>query len=251
MSGYICGENARTGNKKKCAQEGNMAAAVCTAVLGTAYVYLKKKDKPKALVCKALATFMPALLLLRAFPDVGQGKIPPPLFGWTLAALVFYIAADVLLECRFVAGAVTFSLGHLCMTAGFLTGGELRWADGKESGEAVCLAAGGVLLSLMLVAAAWFVLRKYIPHLKAKKLFRPALMYVSILSAMAALAILAGICTSGTEGLLTASGGISFVISDILLGMNRLGRKRSGRRGAAVLILYYLSVYFLSVRVWI
>lgn len=226
------------------------AAAVCTAVLGTAYVYLKKKDKPKALVCKALATFMPALLLLRAFPGVGSGEIPLPLFGWTLAALAFYIAADVLLECRFIAGAVTFSLGHICMAAGFLTGGELRVSPGAENGEILGLAAGCAVLTLMLVAAACLVLRKYIPHLKAKNLLLPAVSYVSILSVMAALAILAGIREGGPEGMFSAAGGIAFVISDILLGMNRLGRKHSGRKRAAVLILYYLSVYLLSVRVW-
>ena len=226
------------------------AAAVCTAVLGTAYVYLKKKDKPKALVCKALATFMPALLLLRAFPGVGSGEIPLPLFGWTLAALAFYIAADVLLECRFIAGAVTFSLGHICMAAGFLTGGELRVSPGAENGEILGLAAGCAALALLLVAAACLVLRKYIPHLKAKNLLLPAVSYVSILSVMAALAILAGIRKGGPEGVFSAAGGIAFVISDILLGMNRLGRKHSGRKRVAVLILYYLSVYLLSVRVW-
>ena len=226
------------------------AAAVCTAVLGTAYVYLKKKDKPKALVCKALATFMPALLLLRAFPGVGSGEIPLPLFGWTLAALAFYIAADVLLECRFIAGAVTFSLGHICMAAGFLTGGELRVSPGAETGEILGLAAGCAALALLLVAAACLVLRKYIPHLKAKNLLLPAVSYVSILSVMAALAILAGIRKGGPEGMFSAAGGIAFVISDILLGMNRLGRKHSGRKRAVVLILYYLSVYLLSVRVW-
>lgn len=226
------------------------AVAACTAVLGTAYVYLKKKDKPKALVCKALATLMPALLLLRAFPGVGSGEIPLPLFGWTLAALVFYIAADVLLECRFVAGAVTFSLGHICMAAGFLTGGELI-SPGAGAGKILSLAAGCAVMALMLVAAACLVLRKYIPHLKAKKLLLPAVAYVSILSVMAALAILAGIRTGEKAGILPAAGGLSFVISDILLGMNRLGRKRSGRKRAAVLILYYLSVYLLSMRVWI
>lgn len=67
---------------------------------------------------------MPTLLLLRAIPSVGQGEIPVSLFSWTLAALAFYIAADVLLECRFVLGAVIFTAGHLCMIAGFLTGGD-------------------------------------------------------------------------------------------------------------------------------
>ena len=83
------------------------------------------------------------------------------------------------------------------------------------------------------------------------KEYRPRIILGFLLvTVMAALAILAGIRTGGPEGVFSAAGGIAFVISDILLGMNRLGRKHSGRKRAAVLILYYLSVYLLSVRVW-
>lgn len=249
------------------------AAAVCTAVLGTLYVSLKKKDKPKALMCKALATFMPTFLLLRALPSVGQGEVPALLFGWTLAALMFYIAADVLLECRFVLGAVTFSAGHLCMITGFLTGGELSdrfpatlgFAGGTGSGGASEAAAavtaaasdpgwtewaGCILLTALFAGAACFAVRRHIPHLKGKRLLLPAIAYVVILSVMASLSVMAGLRAGNRTGLFSALGGAAFVVSDILLGMNRLGRKRSRARGAAVLILYYLAVYLLSMRVW-
>ena len=215
------------------------AAAVCTAVLGTFYIRLKKREKTKALACKALATFMPALLLLRAVPSVEQGAIPVSLFSWTLAALVFYIAADVLLECRFVLGAVIFSAGHLCMIIGFLTGGEVSGGS-----------AGIILLTAFFVVAACFAVRRHIPHLKGKRLLLPAIAYVAVLSVMASLGVIAGLQTGNCIGMFSALGGVAFVVSDILLGMNRLGRKRSRARGAAVLILYYLAVYLLSMRVW-
>ena len=215
------------------------AAAVCTVVLGTFYIRLKKREKTKALACKALATFMPALLLLRAFPSVEQGAIPVSLFSWTLAALVFYIAADVLLECRFVLGAVIFSAGHLCMIIGFLTGGEVSGGS-----------AGIILLTAFFVVAACFAVRRHIPHLKGKRLLLPAIAYVAVLSVMASLGVIAGLQTGNCIGMFSALGGVAFVVSDILLGMNRLGRKRSRARGAAVLILYYLAVYLLSMRVW-
>lgn len=225
------------------------AAAVCTAVLGTIYVSLKKKDKPKALTCKALATFMPTLLLLRAIPSVGQGEIPALLFGWTLAALAFYIAADVLLECRFVLGALTFSAGHLCMIAGFLAGGELSGTRGP-TGPGRTEWVGCILLTALFVGAACFAVRRHIPHLKGKRLLLPAIAYVAVLSVMASLGVIAGLQEGNCDGLFSALGGVAFVVSDILLGMNRLGRKRSRARGAAVLILYYLAVYLLSMRVW-
>ena len=215
------------------------AAAVCTVVLGTFYIRLKKREKTKALACKALATFMPALLLLRAVPSVEQGAIPVSLFIWTLAALVFYIAADVLLECRFVLGAVIFSAGHLCMIIGFLTGGEVSGGS-----------AGIILLTAFFVVAACFAVRRHIPHLKGKRLLLPAIAYVAALSVMASLGVIAGLQTGNCIGMFSALGGVAFVVSDILLGMNRLGRKRSRARGAAVLILYYLAVYLLSMRVW-
>lgn len=215
------------------------AAAVCTVVLGTFYIRLKKREKTKALACKALATFMPALLLLRAVPSVEQGAIPVSLFSWTLAALVFYIAADVLLECRFVLGAVIFSAGHLCMIIGFLTGGEVSGG-----------LAGIILLTAFFVVAACFAVRRHIPHLKGKRLLLPAIAYVAVLSVMASLGVIAGLQTGNCIGMFSALGGVAFVVSDILLGMNRLGRKRSRARGAAVLILYYLAVYLLSMRVW-
>ncbi len=215
------------------------AAAVCTVVLGTFYIRLKKREKTKALACKALATFMPALLLLRAVPSVEQGAIPVSLFSWTLAALVFYIAADVLLECRFVLGAVIFSAGHLCMIIGFLTGGEVSGGS-----------AGIILLTAFFVVAACFAVRRHIPHLKGKRLLLPAIAYVAVLSVMASLGVIAGLQTGNCIGMFSALGGVAFVVSDILLGMNRLGRKRSRARGAAVLILYYLAVYLLSMRVW-
>ena len=215
------------------------AAAVCTVVLGTFYIRLKKREKTKALACKALATFMPALLLLRAVPSVEQGAIPVSLFSWTLAALVFYIAADVLLECRFVLGAVIFSAGHLCMIIGFLTGGEVSGGS-----------AGIILLTAFFVVAACLAVRRHIPHLKGKRLLLPAIAYVAVLSVMASLGVIAGLQTGNCIGMFSALGGVAFVVSDILLGMNRLGRKRSRARGAAVLILYYLAVYLLSMRVW-
>lgn len=215
------------------------AATVCTVVLGTFYIRLKKREKTKALACKALATFMPALLLLRAVPSVEQGAIPVSLFSWTLAALVFYIAADVLLECRFVLGAVIFSAGHLCMIIGFLTGGEVSGGS-----------AGIILLTAFFVVAACFAVRRHIPHLKGKRLLLPAIAYVAVLSVMASLGVIAGLQTGNCIGMFSALGGVAFVVSDILLGMNRLGRKRSRARGAAVLILYYLAVYLLSMRVW-
>lgn len=198
-------------------------------LLGSYYFLRKKTDRKKALFCKAAATSLPGVLLIWA---VSAGRTTQP-DVWVLAAILLYMAADVLLECKFVWGAVCFTIGHICMTVVFLTGNF----------NCKVILGAGVLFCLFTVAV-YFALRKYIPYLKNKKLYLPAVIYVVLLSIMASLAVSTGILTGGIKGASSAAGGISFLISDVLLGQNRLGKRRSRSKGALVLVLYYLSVFF-------
>ena len=214
-----------------------MAAVGVMVVSGTTYFLLKKKHKTGSLFFKALATFMPALLLLRAYPSVGAGEIPEMEFLCTLTAVFLYMAADVLLECRFIAGVVCFGMGHIFMAAGLL-----QYAS---AAPVWCL-----VWAVLFLAAACAALHRYFHRLRAKKLLYPGAAYVTVLSVMASFAVAGGLNSGETSGLIPALGGVCFVVSDILLAVNRIGRKRSKARGAAVLILYYLSVYLLAMRVW-
>ena len=232
---------------------------VLMAVLGTYYFRNKKRHRKTALFCKALATSVSGLLLLgylygaRTGESAGgvlsgwaDGVILEAAFAGTLAAIVFYMAADVLLECRFIWGAVCFGIGHICMAAGFLLSGESVLHPEKSGGYTVdagllCLA---LAVCAALMAAACTALHRYFRSLKKKKLFYPLLAYVLILSLMAALAVTAG-------GLIPAAGGLCFAVSDVLLGRNRLGKRRSAVCGAFVLILYYAAVYLFAMRLWI
>ena len=232
---------------------------VLMAVLGTYYFRNKKRHRKTALFCKALATSVSGLLLLgylygaRTGESAGgvlsgwaDGVILEAAFAGTLAAIVFYMAADVLLECRFIWGAVCFGIGHICMAAGFLLSGESVLHPEKNGGYTVdtglfCLA---LAVFAALMASACAALHRYFHSLKKKKLFYPLLAYVLILSLMAALAVTAG-------GLIPAAGGLCFAVSDVLLGRNRLGKRRSAVCGAFVLILYYEAVYLFAMRLWI
>ena len=232
---------------------------VLIAVLGTYYFRNKKRHRKAALLCKALATSVSGLLLLGYLYGTRTGKsVGAVLSGWadgvileaafagTLAAIVFYMAADVLLECRFIWGAVCFGIGHICMAAGFLLSGESVLHPEKNGGYTVdigllCLA---LAVCAVFMAAACAALHKYFRSLKKKELFYPLLAYVLILSLMAALAVTAG-------GLIPAAGGLCFAVSDVLLGRNRLGKRRSAVCGAFVLILYYAAVYLFAMRLWI
>ncbi len=232
---------------------------VLMAVLGTYYFRNKKRHRKTALLCKALATSVSGLLLLgylygertggaagAVLSGWADGVIPEAAFAGTLAAIVFYMAADVLLECRFIWGAVCFGIGHICMAAGFLLSGESVLHPEKNGGYTVdagllCLA---LAVCAVFMAAACAALHKYFRSLKKKELFYPLLAYVLILSLMAALAVTAG-------GLIPAAGGLCFAVSDVLLGRNRLGKRRSAVCGAFVLILYYAAVYLFAMRLWI
>lgn len=222
-------------------------AAAGMALLGTAYFLMKKKYKAQALVCKALATCIPACLLVLRLEELKQGNVSAPVFLSTLAAIGFYMAADVLLECRFVAGAVCFGAGHLCITAGILA--QVSGSGTvKETGLFRDFFMCAAVMFVLFMFAAYLALRRYLTHLK--KLFAPAVVYIILLTVMASCAVAWGFREGGAGGAASLAGGISFVVSDILLGINRLGRKRSTVRGALVLLLYYLSVYLLVKRLW-
>ena len=232
---------------------------VLMAVLGTYYFRNKKRHRKTALFCKALATSVSGLLLLgylygaRTGESAGgvlsgwaDGVILEAAFAGTLAAIVFYMAADVLLECRFIWGAVCFGIGHICMAAGFLLSGESVLHPEKNGSYTVDIGLFCLALAVFaaLMASACAALHRYFHSLKKKKLFYPLLAYVLILSLMAALAVTAG-------GLIPAAGGLCFAVSDVLLGRNRLGKRRSAVCGAFVLILYYAAVYLFAMRLWI
>ena len=107
-----------------------------------------------------------------------------------------------------------------------------------------------------------FTMKNYVTVLQKNNLLTGA--YITVLSIMAALAIVSGVMGSsrtpgvseadslgGLTALIPATGGACFVVSDILLGINRLGKKRSSVRGAFVLILYYAAVYLFAMRIWL
>ena len=248
--------------------------AVVMAAFGTYYFRNKKRNRKQALLCKALATAVPGILLLGYLYGTCTGESAGSIVsGWadgvtsraafagTLAAIVFYMAADVLLECRFIWGAVCFSIGHICMASGFLLSGESVLHLGENGPFAVDTGLLGLTLAFCAVfaAAACSALHCYFYSLQKKKLFYPMLAYLLILSMMAALAVTAGVRAgfggsggiSAAKGMIPAAGGLCFAVSDVLLGRNRLGKHRSVVCGALVLLLYYAAVYLFAMRLWI
>ena len=176
--------------------------AVLMTAFGTYYFQNKKRKRKNALLCKALATSVPGFLLAGSLCGERYLQLADridvclqPAFAFTLLAILFYMAADVLLECRFIWGAVCFSIGHICMASGFLLSGESVLHLGENGPFAVDTGLLGLTLAFCAVfaSAACSALHCYFYSLQKKKLFYPMLAYLLILSMMAALAVTAGV----------------------------------------------------------
>lgn len=204
---------------------GYGAAALCMAVFGTIYGSLKGKKGKKELVFKALATSMSVILALEAAWGADS------LHRWMIAAgLVFCMAADVLLELKFLCGVVTFGFAHICLLLALIQVSEVRWYT-------ILLTAGMYLVFLAAFA-------KCLPSLGGLKL--PAVVYPALLCGMAALAVTYGIQNQSFHAFTLAAGGICFVVSDFILARRYLMEKKERWYGIAVLLFYYSAVYLIA-----
>lgn len=228
------------------------------AFLGTYYFRNKKTAEKKALFCKALATLIPGgMLIVHILGSETEVSAPVPGLVFTLTAVLCYAVADVLLEIKFVLGAVCFSIGHLSLLAAFIFSGECFFRLTVKGRYELLPESVAVYTAfyIAMVILAFLLLGKYFCHLKAKGLLGPLIAYILILSAMCAAGVTAGIRgfmsgTAGFQALFPLLGGCCFAASDVMLGRNRLGKRRNVTCSALVLILYYAAVYCFVMRLW-
>ena len=202
-------------------------AAVFMTIFGLVYLFWKESGGRKALIFKALATLMPVLLAL--YYAVTSQTLQA---WWTFAGIVCYMAADVLLEIWFLAGAASFGMGHICLIVGILQAGRNSWT--------------AIIWFAALYGLMFFVLRPHLDKLEGRLLV-PGFVYAALLCIMAALMAAWGMRAGGVPGIIGGAGGICFVISDTILGWRHLSQKKSRGHSAVLLILYYLAVYLLGV----
>ena len=130
---------------------------------------------------------------------------------WILAGLVLSFFGDVLLIPRdakpaFLAGLVSFLLGHVAYTGAF----ALRGLDATATAIAVVPITGASLLALRYL---W-------PHVqsRAPKMQRPVLAYLAVISTML-------VCAAGTVGRgstpLILVGALAFYVSDLAVARQR------------------------------
>lgn len=126
---------------------------------------------------------------------------------WLVAALLFSAAGDFLLAMpwwapSFVGGLGSFLIAHLCFLGALVP--LAAPSRGRLLGAGVVAVASAGLL-------VWFW-----PHLLADGLAAPVTVYITVLAAMVAAALLAGLPTAWT-----AVGAVCFAVSDAMIGIGR------------------------------
>lgn len=204
-----------------------IAAAV--AVLGILYGHYRERGH-FCLFFKGAATGMAVITACRY---AAYHTVPAAVL--IACALLLCMAADVLLEIRFLTGVAAFGAAHVCLILSFL--------------EDFQLFAGPVLLWILLYGGMFLGFRRFLKQLG--KLTVPGFIYAALLCAVCALSI----CRFLTLGTLSsgsaALGGICFFASDNILAYCTLSGSRSKRNSAILLTLYYSAVYFLAVSLYI
>ena len=178
-------------------------AALVAAAL--AIVADQRKNERQIYVLRPLAG-----LLIIGLAALGRPFGPQIYKYFILGGLSLSLAGDafmMLRRKRFELGLAVFLLAHLCYIAAFRTGTLPRFA----------LQA---LLPLVIFAA--LLLRTLLPYLGKMKY--PVLLYVAVITAMAALAAGRYIQWGGTKPLAAFAGAALFLGSDAVLAYNRFAK---------------------------
>lgn len=148
--------------------------------------------------------------------------------------LLFSLAGDIFLMLprdHFIAGLVSFLLAHLCYIGAF--GAQVTWPFLSWWG-------------LPVVGFAIGIYRLLAPHLGKMQL--PVLVYMTVISLMAWVAITLFVQQQTTWALWAASGALLFVISDSTLALNRF-RQRFWSAQLLVLGTYYAAQWLIALSV--
>ncbi|MFO7678949.1 MAG: lysoplasmalogenase [Chloroflexota bacterium] len=200
-------------------------AAAVTAVLAIQGEY--KPARTQVYLFKPLTTI---LIIGIALLGVSDNALYKTLI---IAGLVFSLGGDVFLMFPakyFIAGLVSFLIGHLCYIAAFATDGgfQLSW-------WLLPIAVYGVIIYRILY-----------PHLG--KMRAPVTAYVLIILTMAWQALTRWSVLQTTGALLAAVGAVFFVVSDSALALDRFREKYRSAR-VIVLTTYWLAQWLIALSV--
>src|SRR4051794_2654752 len=193
----------------------------CTAAVGD-WIAVVRENKRLEYVCKPLTMVLLVVAALALDPADDAQR------AWFVAAFVLSLAGDVFLMLperpvgsvdTFVAGLVSFLLGHLAFIAGL-------WARGIDAGRF----AGGVALVVVLMLTLGRRIVGGVRRGPDPSLVVAVTAYMIVISAMVASAI-------GTGVAFAIGGSLLFYCSDALIAWNRFIDKR--RLGPIAIIVTY------------
>jgi uncharacterized membrane protein YhhN len=197
-----------------------------TALLAVALVFAVgdwvarlRSDKRLEYVCKptVLAALIGVAVTLSPAADLGSRR------WWFVAALAFSLVGDIALMLPtelFVAGLAAFLVGHLCYLAGF-------WVRGPGA------LALGIAAVVVVTVVAPFAVRIGRRLRGRPQLLGPVVLYMVVISAMAATAL-------ATGNVLAGVGAVLFVSSDTMIAWNRFVRPLAGA-DVGIMVTYHLG----------
>jgi uncharacterized membrane protein YhhN len=197
-----------------------------TALLAVALVFAVgdwvarlRHDKRLEYICKptVLAALIGVAVTVLPAADLGPRR------WWFVAALAFSLVGDIALMLPtelFVAGLTAFLVGHLCYLGGF-------WVRGPGA------LALGVAAAVVVTVVAPFGARIVRGLRHRPQLLGPVLLYMLVISAMAATAL-------ATGNVLAGVGAVLFVSSDTMIAWNRFVRPVAGA-DVGIMVTYHLG----------
>jgi uncharacterized membrane protein YhhN len=197
-----------------------------TALLAVALVFAVgdwvarlRHDKRLEYICKptVLGALIGVAVTVSPAADLGSRR------WWFVAALAFSLVGDIALMLPtelFVAGLAAFLVGHLCYLAGF-------WVHGPGA------LALGVSAVVVVTVVAPFAVRIGRGLRGRPQLLGPVVLYMLVISAMAATALATGNVPAGV-------GAVLFVSSDTMIAWNRFVRPFAGA-DVGIMVTYHLG----------
>ena len=183
------------------------------------------KKKTRAIIAKALCTLIPVSLCLYGVTKTDTGGTKWFLF----VGLCICLVADVTIEIDFFSGMLVFMFAHFCFIDYFLSLAPPKWYS--------------LLVFVLLYVCAVAGFMKFLPALGKRA--AAFLLYPAILITMFSLAVLLPFSLNNIGTVFIAVGAGLFAISDMILGLNTLG-KFSGIKARFVIYLYYSGIFLLS-----
>lgn len=212
----------------------NLAVFSCMAlplwgVMFALYFILRRNDLARqALIAKCGGTFLAVSSAGMALYLKGQNPLFEPVFWFFL----FCMAADALLEIRFVPGMLMFGCAHLCL---------IFWIWGLGP-----VIPWSLLVWVVAYGITAFLFRRELP--KLGRLTVPFCLYPALLGASFALSVPLPF-VAGWAYWPLALGLFCFLVSDLMVAKQELsGLSQSFQK--PIMLLYWAALYLIGAVIW-